>query len=295
MADYDAPYARFTFSGFTEDGEQDPFGVWAILSPKVRTAAVEPLTWRVDVPDGVGGLEAIHARTDVLVRGQAYMARANDELEAFIERTASTSGDPLRGDGTISFGAGDPTAEDFYAEKQALRDMLTGFATLEKQQLAGDVAFGGLDLFRKKDDRDGFQDAYRRWQAFVARVKQMVSQYARVETAIAGNPIGLTRVGWAGDFETRWVPGLPALSRDVHRQTVNLALASRIALIRVVSVVTTGAAGLIVKAVALPPGGQVLLIPAARRFILDVMATLREWDAVREGEEARSKRQDAAS
>ena len=57
---------------------------------------------------------------------------------------------------------------------------------------------------------------------------------------------------------------------------MNLVLASRIALLRVVSVITTGAAGLIFKAVALPPGGQVLLHPRRRRFILDVMAVLRE-------------------
>ena len=282
MVDDDGLRARFTFSGFAEDGEQDPFGVWAVPASVKRADADAPLTWRVDVPDGDGGLAAILARAAVMRRGAVHLTRAEGELQAFMERMA-LSGEALRGDGAISFGTGDPVAEEFYAEKQALRDMLTGFATLEKQQLAGDVAFGGLDLFRKKDDREGFQASYRRWQAFVERVKQMVSQYARIETAIAGSPIGLTRVGWAGDFETRWIPGLPALSREAHRQAVNLALASRIALIRVVSVVTTGAAGLIVKAVALPPGGQVLLIPAARRFILDVMATLREWDAVREG------------
>jgi len=272
---------RFTFSGFAEDEERDPFGVWDAPPSDVRAAVVEPLTWRVDLPEVADGLAAISARIDAMQRGDAYLTRAESELEAFIQEATAAS-DPLRA-GAISFGVGDAATETFYEQKQALRDMLTGFALLETRQLAGDVAFGGADLFRKKDDREGFQDSYRRWQAFVERVKQMVSQYARIETAIAGSAIGLTRVGWTGDFETRWLAGVPALSREAHRQTVNLALASRIALIRVVSVVTTGAAGLILKSVALPPGGQVLLIPAARRFILDVMATLREWDAVREG------------
>ena len=273
MESHDVQSARFTFSGFAPDGEQDPFGVWDVPATAEPAADGTELTWRVDVSAAPDGLQAIHARTAALARGQTHLALAESELRAFIERA-----EPVPDEGALSFGAGDPAAEDFYAQKQALRDMLTGFATLDAPQLAGDVAFGGFDLFRRKDDREGFKAAYRRWQAFVARVKQMVSQYARVETAIGGARVGLTRVGWAGDFETHWTPGLPALSREAHRQAVNLALASRLALIRVVSVVTVGAAGLVVKAVALPPGGQVLLIPAARRFVLDVMATLRTWE-----------------
>jgi hypothetical protein len=59
-----------------------------------------------------------------------------------------------------------------------------------------------------------------------------------------------------------------------HRQSVHLALGARIALIRIVSVVATGAAGLAVKAAI--PGGQVLLLPAIWKFVRDVLAELRQ-------------------
>lgn len=275
MENYEKGLARFTFSGFADEGEQDPFGVWGVPAMDERTADGDGLTWRAVVPGELDGRQIIEARSAMLARGTDHLTRAEGELQAFIASAAPVSNDSLA-DGAVSFGTGDPTSEGFYAEKQSLREMLTGFAALDAPQLTGEVSFGAGDVFAKKRDREGLRDAYRRWQAFVARVQQMVSQYARVETVVGGVPVGLTRVNWTGDFETHWTPGLPVLSRETHRQTVNLALASRIALLRVVSVITTGAAGLIVKAVALPPGGQVLLIPAARRFVLDVMKTLRE-------------------
>jgi hypothetical protein len=47
-----------------------------------------------------------------------------------------------------------------------------------------------------------------------------------------------------------------------------------VALIRLVSVIATGAAGLAIKAAI--PGGQVLLLPAAWRFVRDVLKQLRQ-------------------
>jgi hypothetical protein len=57
-------------------------------------------------------------------------------------------------------------------------------------------------------------------------------------------------------------------------QSVHLALRSRLALVRIVSVVATGAAGLAVKAAV--PGGQLLLLPAVWKFVRDVLAELRQ-------------------
>jgi len=267
---------RFTFSGFAVSEEPDPFGVWEAPALRVASPGDDGLTWRVELPDAESALDAVQARVDVLQRGVDDLAQAEAELNAMLAGVAPAA-DAERGlTGAISYAFSVPAAEDFHPQKETLRKMLAGLAATETSPLTGAVTFSAVKTFADEKERRGFQEAYQRWLAFVAQVQQMTAHSARVETVIANAPVGLTCVGWAGDFETFWVPGMPALSRETHRETVNLALASRIALLRVVSVITTGAAGLILKAVALPPGGQVLLIPAARRFILDVMAVLRE-------------------
>ncbi len=265
MADY-----RFTFSGFAAAAGADPFGVWEASDAQVAGAA--GLTWRAELPDAPSGLDAIHARAQTLQRGDEYLTRADAELRATLASVSATAE-------TAAYAFAIPAAENFHPQKQALRDTLSGFATLEAPQLAGAVAFGAVEVFPEEKERKGFQDAYRRWLAFVEQVKQLTSFSANAETVIGGECIGLTRVDWNGDFETFWMPGLTASAREAHRQNVNLVLASRIALLRVASVVATGAGGLIVKAIALPPGAQVLLFPAAARFIFDVMDAFREWEA----------------
>jgi hypothetical protein len=276
LADPGAHDARFTFSGFAVSGEPDPFGVWEAPAPCDKSPEGDGLTWRVTLPDAEVALDVVYARADVLRRGEDDLAQAADELNAMLAGVASATGAERGLSGAVSYAFSVPAAEDFHPQKEALRKTLAGLAALETSPLTGAVAFNAVDTFADEMEHKGFQEAHRRWLAFVEQVQQMTAHYARVETVIAGAPVGLTRVGWGGDFETFWVPGMPALSRETHRETVNLALASRIALLRVVSIITTSAAGLILKAVALPPGGQVLLIPAARRFILDVMAVLRE-------------------
>ncbi len=263
MADY-----QFTFSGLTVTEVPDPFGVWEAPS-EARVPAAPGLTWRAELPDAATGLEAVYGRLATLERGEVYLAQAEAELRAALETIAPAA------PGAAAYSFSIPPEEHFHPQKQALRDTLSGFAALEAPQMTSAMAFGLADVFAGEQERQGFQDAYRRWLAFVEQVQQLTSFSSTTETLIAGERIGLTRVSWDGDFETFWVPGLPALSRETHRQNVNLVLASRMALLRLISVVAIGAGGLIAKAIALPPGGQVLLIPAAVRFISDVMAELR--------------------
>ncbi|HOT91996.1 MAG TPA: hypothetical protein PLJ78_07870 [Anaerolineae bacterium] len=272
MADY-----RFTFSGLAVAETPDPFGVWEAPAAEIKAPPVPGLTWRAELPEAAAGLEAVHARLATLERGEVHLAQAEAELRAALETITPIAEEPVAGATTYAFSI--PPEERFHPQKQALRNTLSGFAALEAPQMTGVVAFGAADVFAEDQEREGFQEAYRRWLAFVEQVRQLTSFASTVETLIAGERIGLTRVSWDGDFETFWVSGLATLSRETHRQNVNLVLASRVALLRLISVVAIGAGGLIAKSIALPPGGQVLLIPAAVRFISDVMAALREWDA----------------
>ena len=72
---------------------------------------------------------------------------------------------------------------------------------------------------------------------------------------------------------------MPALATAplmaLHHKAVQLALGSRIALVRLLIVVSTGAAKLALRLTV--PGAQLLVLPAAWRFVRDVLKELQEW------------------
>lgn len=239
----------FTLTGVPRSEVEDPLGVWSVEPETVSFGAGEAApnapTWRVELPAAPEAAQAqLTARAKALELSQRDLVRAEREMAQF---------DPSE---SVTFGAGDQLTDP----RQALRQSV---ATLQEP-----VAFGPGESERVMDS-----EAYRQWNAFVERVRQMVSHYARIETTIGGQFIGRTEVGWTGDFGTTWADDLTPASMAEHREAVHLALASRVALTRLVSVVATGAAGLAVKASI--PGGQVLLLPATWRFVRDVLRELR--------------------
>jgi hypothetical protein len=239
----------FTLSGVALPGDQDPLGIWSVSAePAVsfsadKAVAAEP-AWRIELPDSAEDIEAI--LTD---KGRA--------LELTGENLARVDQELARLSPTVPSFA---PSEEFSVQKNAL------LAAVD--EVREPVSFGLLPE-KVKD-----QESYRQWIDLVAQVRQIVAHYARIETTIAGSNVGLTTVSWGGDFATTWESGVTANDMDVHVRSVHLALASRIALLRLVSVIASGAAGLAAKAAI--PGGQVLLLPAAWRFVRDVLKELRQ-------------------
>jgi hypothetical protein len=246
---------RFVLSGVTVS-EEDPLGIWDVpvgtgVAFSVGDGAPEAPTWRVRLPESPETAQAIlAAQMQALTLGQQDLARAQRELLWL--------GVP----GEIAFRPSD--------ELQAHRDTL--LAALG--ELGSPVSYS----LKLREDAEE-QETSRQWHAFVEQVRQLVAHYARVETAMAGALAGLTTVDWKGDFKTTWSAGLDLEAMQVHLRAVQLALASRTALMRVVSVVASGAAGLAVKAMI--PGGQLMLLPAVWRFVRDVLKELRQsWPQV---------------
>jgi hypothetical protein len=248
----------FTLSGVGLPGSEDPLGLWetpqedAVSFSAGASAPPADPTWRVELPESPEKAQAILADR-IRASELAYkdLGRVNREL-TYIGRTEA-----------VSFSPSDP----LLAQKTEL------LATLDAFQ--SPVSYG---LFRKEKEGED-QESRQQWLAFVERVQRMVAHYARVETALAGRDVGQTAVGWTGDCTTTWEPNVTIEMMRAHRQSVHLALGARIALIRIVSVVATGAAGLAVKAAV--PGGQVLLLPAVWKFVRDVLAELRKsWPRV---------------
>jgi len=67
----------------------------------------------------------------------------------------------------------------------------------------------------------------------------------------------------------------------LHYHSVHLALASRLAMLHMISIVGTGAIGVAAKFAI--PGGQLLALPAAWKFVQDVLKEWKNLKAVQAG------------
>jgi hypothetical protein len=115
------------------------------------------------------------------------------------------------------------------------------------------------------------------FQVSMQRLVKAVAHYAWVETYTADKRLGWTVVGWTGDVATLWLDGLGPEQVVLHQRALDLALASRATLIRMFILAARGAITLS-AAVAMPLGG-ILALPAAWKFINDVLAELRKHEA----------------
>ncbi|MEJ2710091.1 MAG: hypothetical protein P8074_20950 [Anaerolineales bacterium] len=77
---------------------------------------------------------------------------------------------------------------------------------------------------------------------FATQVQQTVSQFARVETVIGGRMVGVTRVAWSGEIETRWSARFDPDQYQQHTRVLAHALATRQDWLRFLLLVTGGAA-----------------------------------------------------
>jgi len=245
--------SRFSVMGLHLPDSEDPLGIWG-MAESVTPGAVPfdagadaadegptELVWRADLP-------ALRSRAAADL--QARLARARVR-QANLEAAARQ----LERMGTgVSF-AGQPSRAEtaLYAQVVALRGSL--------------VAFGP----EGPGPRSPVQ-LYEQCEELLARFRRLVQYYARVETSVGGRLIALSVVDWSGDYDVTWQDGVSEFDMALHLDAVRLALATRQAWLRLVSVVASGALTLSLKATV--PGGQFLLIPAVYRYVRDVLAEL---------------------
>jgi len=247
------PEYGFSMSGVALSGGEDPIGTWTPREEQGVSFGVgdaqlpEEPTWYIRLPASPEQAEAIlAAQAQAQTLGQRDLSKAQAEILRLTRTEA------------VSFSPTDP----LLAQKTALRSRV-------EQLQEAEVSFG---LFQRRDPDEA--EAREQWESFVVQVERMVGNLARVRTDIEGASAGLTTVGWTGDFSTLWAPDTSSHTMRLHLQSVHLALASRIALMRIVSVVSTGAVGLALKTTV--PGAQVMLLPAVWRFVRDVLKELRQ-------------------
>jgi hypothetical protein len=100
----------------------------------------------------------------------------------------------------------------------------------------------------------------------------LVARTTWTETEIEGRLIARSALGRTGDTLTAWIDGVTDEEASLHNRAVQLALASKQALLRKVSLVIKGA--LMITGFVAAPGSALLAIPAIWRYLNQLRAEL---------------------
>lgn len=132
-----------------------------------------------------------------------------------------------------------------------------------------DISFGiGGDL------RQHWDELHQQYRAFIARIDQTILHAAWVETDLDGQLIGRTALAWDGDGGTIWRRELSREQIELHQRSLALAIESRATLLRMLGLVMRGAA--LLATTLATPGGLVMALPAAWKFVNDVIAEIKQ-------------------
>ncbi|HNN94179.1 MAG TPA: hypothetical protein PKI03_18005 [Pseudomonadota bacterium] len=112
-------------------------------------------------------------------------------------------------------------------------------------------------------------------QTLIARVQDFVTHFARIETATGSVTFASSRVGWTGDVTTIWASGITDEKRELHLRAVRANLQSRLALVRLVSLIVAGAGALAVQWAL--PGGTLRALPMAWRLARELIAEAKRF------------------
>jgi len=256
----------FQLSGFVFPGvNEDPFGMWDVVpaTSGVSFAAgeaaqpQEPIH-RVNFASVDEGRALLQLKQNDLREQDALLQQAEQRLA----QIAQTGG--------VSFAAPIDQPPAFVQPEQTLEAAL--------QRISAPVSYGLFDR-KKQEEQESDLEATSQWRQFLEQVREMIAHYARVETEVAGAPIGQTAVSWTGDFRTIWTPAVTVADMNLHRHNVAVTLQWRLGTMRFVGVVGAGAANVAMKLGV--PGGQLLALPAVWNFVKDVLKEWRKLQAIK--------------
>ncbi len=237
LADIDALLASWE-----RDSAGTSFGLAKGATRELRFAFALP-------DDPVQAMQRLHEQGEASRRSQALLA----DLEARLPQRIGAARASL----AFGHGRGDASPE------QALLAVLRG-----PSDLFPGSAESNDDSSTAGEDDDG--GALHQVQLLLARVQDFVSHFARIETATGPQTWASTRVGWTGDLLTTWASGVSDEQRALHLQAVRTNLATRLALVRLVSLIVAGAAALAVQWAL--PGGALRALPTAWRLARELIA-----------------------
>ncbi len=205
--------------------------------------------WRIDLPEDPAAADMLLSDLEAQIDSSEHaLAEAAGRLNTFVTtQQAAPSFSPTSPAATL----GRPEAELL----ALLEEARTGTPA---------TAFG---LGEKIDE--GLDTATARLREVVDRVLRAMTHFAWVETQIQGQLLCRTGISWTGDESSVWQANPDPAQIALHQRALNVAIASRNTFIRTFITAAGGAAKL--SALLATPGGAVLALPAAWKFVNRVL------------------------
>ena len=232
------------------------------LSYSVDAAGAEALpVWSLNLPaDPQAARATLSQRQDLLLSSQMALNDVPLRIDDLVQHARATGG--------VGLSFAPPSAE---ALPDPEADALGLLHALELPAVGVSFAAGS-------EEQRGLNQAFEQFKADMDNLTRLITHFAWVETQQDGLLIGRTIVGWSGDLDMLWRTGLTPQARELHQRSLSQALASRNILLHATVVTVRSAAKLAVLLTT--PGGAVLAIPVAWKFIKEVMADIEKYKLI---------------
>lgn len=232
------------------------------LSYSVEGAGVSAVPiWRLDLPaDAEAAQATLSQRQELLLTSQIALTDIPLRIDNLVQQAQATGGVGL------SFA---PPSDEVLAGPEA--DTLELLHALELPAVGVSFATGS-------EERRGLEQAFDQFKVDMDNLMRLVTHFAWVETQQDSHLIGRTIVSWSGDLDMLWRLGLAPQGYELHQRSLSQALASRNILLHATVVTVRSAAKLAVLLTT--PGGAVLAIPVAWKFVKEVMADIEKYKLI---------------
>jgi len=232
------------------------------ISFDTATAPGEPASlWSLELPDNPEEAETALAQAEAQLQAtQALLNEAPDRLEAFISRLQS---------GTDAHFSVESFAVEGVPGQPAEADLLPWIEYFEP----GQISFDGQGITQGQA-----REAFDQLRQMVDGLLGQILYLAQVETRLGGDLLARSLVNWKGDLDTTWGEATSPEEHDLHQRSLALALASRIAMLRVIMTTTQGAAK--IAALITAPGGALLALPAAWKYVSKILSEVEKYQTL---------------
>lgn len=231
-----------------------------------ESAPLDAPVWKVSLP------EDPFAAEQALSEAEAQIAAAEAALNEIPARLEAVTSAQPRGS-QVSFEAAPHRIETDSPEASML-DLLGHARSLEQGRTV--ISYGMTDFAS-----EAWEQARVQFEAFVGQIQREMLHFAWVETNVAGRVLARTTVGWSGDNNTAWLDGVAADQVAIHRRALQVAIKSRALRMRIFATVTGGAAKLSI--LLSTPAGAVLALPAAWKYVTDILAQIKSYQTLTQG------------
>jgi len=213
--------------------------------------------WRLPLPaDPAAADRQLLDRQALLDASRSALEGVPESIDRLLESSRSASA------GGVAF-----DLESIPTFTQAEADLLASLQALRQPLL-------GVSFAVDEEQRGKLEAAFERFSADIDRLLRTVSHFAWVETAVGEKLIARTIVGWDGDADTAWEAESNALEYQDHQRSLSQALASRNIILHAILVTVQSAAKL--AALLATPGGVLLALPLAWRFVNQILADVEK-------------------